>query len=110
MQNIVRDEQGRATLTRVCEECSESIVLVDGVPMTEKLAIELGMWHTLIGESVIPQGVRVDSKYFCSTDCLKSYVDRIHLDLHDAESRLLLVMENRRIAALNEENPLREGK
>ena len=110
MQNIVRDEQGRATLTRVCEECSESIVLVDGVPMTEKLAIELGMWHTLIGESVIPQGVRVDSKYFCSTDCLKTYVDRIHADLHDAESRLLLVMENRRIAALNEENPLREGK
>jgi FMN phosphatase YigB (HAD superfamily) len=101
MQSIVRDEQGKATLTRTCEECPEQIILVDDAPMTEDFAIQLGMWHTLIGESVIPQGVRVDSKYFCSTDCLKTYVDRIHKDLHDAESKILLLLENKRIEALN---------
>ena len=96
MQSIVRDSEGKATLTRTCEECPEKIELVDGVQMTEEFAIQLGMWRTVISESVIPQGVRVDSQYFCSTDCHKKSVDREYAELHDAESKILHALEKRR--------------
>ena len=100
MQAIVRDSEGRATLTRRCEECPETLTMVDGVPMTEELAIQLGMWRTVIVETVIPQGIRVDSQYFCSTDCHKKSVDKEWHELHDAEDKILMAMENKKTSRI----------
>ena len=89
----MEDVNGK-TITRTCDNgCTESLSLTDGAPITEALAIQLGAWLTVTGETVVPEGIRIDSKYFCSTECLRDYVNQKIAEYEQAEDRVVRRME-----------------
>ena len=99
--NQVTESPNESPRTRTCYTpgCMESLSYVNGQPITEAFAIELGSWLTVMGESlqtvyddaekVIGFKVVPDVKTFCSTECLKTYIDGIVAEYKEAESRVL---------------------
>jgi hypothetical protein len=86
--------------TRTCyrQGCTETLSYQNGQQITELFAIELAHWLTVMGESLQPVldagkvvGFRVvpSVKTFCSTECLKGYIDGIVAEYKEAESRVL---------------------
>lgn len=93
------------TLTKSCVSCQESLstTLYAGVPMTERQAIDLGSWLTLISEVVQPDGIHVEGRQFCSFECLARYTDDKLAEENEAESKELLRM------AAEKAKPYQEG-
>ena len=91
--------------TRTCHRagCTETLSYTPGVTrITEAFAIELGSWLTVMGENVQPVmaedrviGFQVvpDLRTFCSTECLKSYIDGLIQEYKDAEDRAVTKMK-----------------
>lgn len=79
------------TVTKTCDgpECHESLTIADNQPMTEQLAIALGMWLTVLSEIVTGDGVTVHAKQFCSIDCLNKYVTPLAAEYKAAEDKVL---------------------
>lgn len=68
------------------EGCTETLSYVNGMPITEQFAIELGQWLTVTAECITPQGLKVDCKTFCSTECLGEYIAKVTKEYKDAQA------------------------
>jgi hypothetical protein len=71
--------------------------------MTEALAISIGSWLTVLAERYTPQGMVIDDKQFCSTECLKKYIDPLVQQYVDSEDRMLEKMHRSRFDQLQGE-------
>ena len=69
--------------------CTESLTIEWGARITEELAIQMGEWLTVSSEVVTPKGIRIAEKTFCSTSCLKQFIDALIKEYEDAESRAI---------------------
>ena len=98
---------------RTCHNngCTETLVYRNGDQITEAFAISLGQWLTVMGETLQPVTesvtepdgvlstrtvgfhVRSDIKTFCSTQCLKEYIDAIVAEYDAAEDRVVEKMK-----------------
>src|ERR1039458_473443 len=94
-----------ASVTFVCDTpgCTDSLTLNFTAPMTESKAIALGMWLVVAGQRVTPEGIVVDTKNFCSTECLKKYIDPLVQEYVDSEDRVLERMHRSRFDQLQGE-------
>lgn len=81
-------------IVRTCENtpCPSTLTVIEGQPLTEALAIEIGSWLIVIGERATPQGMTADRKDFCTTECLKAYIDPLIAEYVAAEDRQLAKM------------------
>jgi hypothetical protein len=96
MENEVVNE----TRTRTChnEGCTETLSYTPGVTqITEQFAIELGQWLTVMGENLQPVNggfaVVPGIKTFCSTQCLKEYIEGMTKEYEEAEERAVQHMQ-----------------
>lgn len=81
--------------TRCCynDSCKETLSYINGMPITEAFAIELGMWLTVTAELITPEGLKVDCKTFCSTECLGEYIAEVTKEYEVAEDRAVAKMQ-----------------
>ena len=96
------------TRTRTCHNpgCTETLSYTPGVTqITEQFAIELGQWLTVMGENLQPVNggfaVVPDIKTFCSTQCLKEYIEGVTKEYEEAEERAVAHMHEIAADCLN---------
>ena len=72
--------------TRDCDlpGCDHSLSIAWGQAINEALAIALASWLTVSSEIVTPDGIQIASKTFCSTTCLKAYIDSVQGMAHES--------------------------
>lgn len=89
--------------TRTCYNpgCNETLTYTNGQPITEQFAIDLGMWLTVTAESITPNGLHVDCKTFCSTECLGEYIEVVTAQYKAAEDKVLISMADARLKDKN---------
>lgn len=67
--------------------CTETLSYTNGQKIDEAFAIALGMWLTVTAENITPEGLKVDCKTFCSTQCLGEYIEAVTKEYNEAEDR-----------------------